>query len=123
MSANARSASSCQSPTRKRSHSMSASSERPWASTRSERVDTLNSLRPKAGATFGTFGGCVEAAGGRGFFVMDKPAKPDRTLVVVLIVIAALVVVALVVVFSRRTPKLLDASTPAGVVQRYSATV
>jgi hypothetical protein len=52
-----------------------------------------------------------------------RTARPDRTLVVVLCVIAALVVVALVVVFSRGAPKLLDAATPAGVVQRYSVAV
>lgn len=51
------------------------------------------------------------------------PARPDRTLVVILSVIAVLVIVALVVVFSRGEPKLLDASTPAGVVQRYAAAV
>lgn len=49
--------------------------------------------------------------------------KPDRTLVVVLSIIAALVIVSLVVVFSRGEPELLDASTPEGVVQRYTAAV
>jgi len=47
----------------------------------------------------------------------------NRTLVVILAVIVGLVVVALVVVFSRGEPKLLDAATPQGVVQRYSAAV
>lgn len=56
----------------------------------------------------------------------DSPAdraRPDRTLLVILGVIAALVVVALVVVLSRGEPEPLDESTPAGVVQRYSAAV
>ncbi|MEO6200866.1 MAG: hypothetical protein ABIX44_06850 [Cryobacterium sp.] len=51
------------------------------------------------------------------------PSKPDRTLIVIVSVIAALVIVALAVVFSRGEPKPLDASTPAGVVQRYTAAV
>lgn len=51
------------------------------------------------------------------------PARPDRTLIVILSVIAVLVIVALAVVFTRGEPKLLDESTPAGVVQRYSAAV
>jgi len=51
------------------------------------------------------------------------PSKPDRTLVVIVSVIAVLVIVALAVVFSRGEPKPLDASTPAGVVQRYTAAV
>ena len=46
------------------------------------------------------------------------PARPDRTLIVILSVIGVLVIVALAVVFSRGEPKLLDESTPAGVVQR-----
>ena len=50
-------------------------------------------------------------------------ARPDRTLLVILGVIAALVIIALVVVFSRGEPEPLDESTPAGVVQRYSAAV
>ena len=50
-------------------------------------------------------------------------AKPDRTLMVILSIIAALVIVSLVVVFSRGEPKLLDRSTPEGVVQRYAAAV
>jgi hypothetical protein len=55
---------------------------------------------------------------------MDAPAKkPDRTLIVILGVIAALVIVALIVVFTRGEPELVDASTPEGVVQRYSAAV
>lgn len=51
------------------------------------------------------------------------PPRADRTLIAILSVIAVLVVVALAVVFSRGEPKPLDASTPAGVVQRYSAAV
>ncbi len=47
----------------------------------------------------------------------------DRSLAVILAVIAALVIVALAVVFSRGEPKLLDAATPQGVVQRYAAAV
>jgi hypothetical protein len=50
-------------------------------------------------------------------------AKSARTLVVILSVIAALVILALAVVFTRGEPALLDESTPAGVVQRYSAAV
>lgn len=49
--------------------------------------------------------------------------RRDRTLLVILGVIAALVIIALVVVFSRGEPEPLDESTPAGVVQRYSAAV
>lgn len=52
-----------------------------------------------------------------------SPARPDRTLLVILGVIAALVIVALIVVFTRGAPELLDESTPEGVVQRYSAAV
>ncbi|WP_167045891.1 hypothetical protein [Salinibacterium sp. ZJ454] len=51
-----------------------------------------------------------------------KPGR-DRSLIVILSIIGALVVIALVVVFSRGEPELLDASTPEGVVQRYSAAV
>ncbi|HZK58575.1 MAG TPA: hypothetical protein VFC59_01710 [Cryobacterium sp.] len=50
-------------------------------------------------------------------------AKPDRTLIVILAIIGVLVVVALVAVFSRGEPRMLDAATPAGVVQRYAAAV
>jgi hypothetical protein len=49
--------------------------------------------------------------------------KPDRTLVVLLSVIGALVVIALIVVFPGGEPEQLDADTPAGVVQAYSAAV
>lgn len=52
-----------------------------------------------------------------------SPARPDRALIVVLAVVAVIVVIALVVVFSRGAPKLLDASSPEGVVQRYSTAV
>jgi len=54
---------------------------------------------------------------------MPQPGRPDRALVVLLGVIVALVVVALIVVFSTAEPARLDASTPAGAVQRYSAAV
>lgn len=49
-------------------------------------------------------------------------ARSDRTLLVVLIAIGALVVIALAVVFTRGAEP-LDASTPAGVVQRYTEDV
>lgn len=49
--------------------------------------------------------------------------RPDRTLLVVLLAVAALVVLALVVVFTRGTAPPIDASTPAGVVQRYTEAV
>ncbi|MET4591595.1 hypothetical protein [Arthrobacter sp. 754] len=49
--------------------------------------------------------------------------KPDRILLVIVAAIAALVVVALAVVFTRGEPQVLDESTPAGVVQRYSTAV
>lgn len=53
---------------------------------------------------------------------MTQPAtKPDRTLLIILIGIAVLVVVAALIVFTRGAPKLLDADTPQGVVQRYVA--
>ena len=54
---------------------------------------------------------------------MTVPAeRPAKTLVIILSVIAALVVVAaLTIVFTRGEPTLLEESTPAGVVQRYSA--
>ncbi|GGI46488.1 hypothetical protein BCL57_001210 [Agromyces flavus] len=51
------------------------------------------------------------------------PARPDRTLLIIVGVIAALVIIALVVVFTRGEPQSLDESTPEGVVQRYSAAV
>lgn len=44
-------------------------------------------------------------------------------LIVLVGTVAALVVIALVVVLSRGTPTPLDATTPAGVVQRYAAAV
>lgn len=49
--------------------------------------------------------------------------KADRILIAIIAGIAALVVIALAVVFSRGEPELLDASSPAGVVQRYSTAV
>jgi hypothetical protein len=52
-----------------------------------------------------------------------SPARPDRALIVVIAVVAVIVVIALVVVFSRGAPAPLDASSPEGVVQRYSAAV
>lgn len=55
----------------------------------------------------------------------DGPTGPrrDRALWAIVSVIAALVIVALVVVLTRGGPELLDADTPEGVVQRYSAAV
>lgn len=47
----------------------------------------------------------------------------DRVLIVIVSVIAVLILTALAVVFLRGDPKTLDESTPAGVVQRYSAAV
>ena len=49
------------------------------------------------------------------------PARRDRALLVVLGLIVLLVLVALVVVFTRGAPEPLDAGTPGGVVQRYTA--
>lgn len=55
---------------------------------------------------------------------MTTAAAPARrTLIVLLSVIAVLVIVALVVVFTRGGPRLLDESTPEGIVQRYSTAV
>ena len=55
---------------------------------------------------------------------MHTPAgTKDRTLIVILSTIAALVLIALVVVFTRGEPEALDPSTPAGVVQAYTAAV
>ncbi|WP_309233392.1 hypothetical protein [Pseudarthrobacter sp. AB1] len=49
--------------------------------------------------------------------------KPDRVLLFIVSAIALLVIVALAVVFTRGEPEVLDESTPAGVVQRYSTAV
>lgn len=49
--------------------------------------------------------------------------RRDRALWAIAAVIAALVIVALIVVLTRGAPALLDADTPEGVVQRYSAAV
>ncbi|HSO70877.1 MAG TPA: hypothetical protein VLQ67_14735 [Arachnia sp.] len=49
--------------------------------------------------------------------------KPDRTLIALLSVIGALVVIALIVVFTGGEPEQLDADTPEGVVQAYTAAV
>jgi hypothetical protein len=46
--------------------------------------------------------------------------RPDRVLIGILAAVAVLVVVALVVIFTRSAPASLDASTPEGVVQRYT---
>ena len=54
---------------------------------------------------------------------MTSGARPGRSLIIILSVIGALVIVALVVVLTRGEPAQLDESTPAGVVQRYSAAV
>ena len=51
------------------------------------------------------------------------PARPDRTLVVILSIIAAVVILALVVVFTRGTPPPLDPATPEGAVQAYTSAV
>ncbi|MCP2031956.1 hypothetical protein L1277_002054 [Okibacterium sp. HSC-33S16] len=51
------------------------------------------------------------------------PVSPRRGLAVLALVVGVLVVVSLVVVFSRGEPELRDASTPEGVVQRYSVAV
>ncbi|MFC9917016.1 hypothetical protein [Agromyces binzhouensis] len=50
-------------------------------------------------------------------------SRPDRTLVVILAVLGVLVIVALVAVLTRGEPEQLDADTPEGVVQQYSAAV
>jgi hypothetical protein len=52
-----------------------------------------------------------------------EPRRPDRILSAILAALAVLVTVALAVVFTRGDPAPLDAATPAGVVQRYSAAV
>ena len=52
-----------------------------------------------------------------------SPARRDPALLVVVGLIGLLVVVALIVVFTRGEPAQLDADTPGGVVQRYSAAV
>jgi hypothetical protein len=49
--------------------------------------------------------------------------RRDPVLLVVLGALALLVLVALIVVFTRGQPAPLDAGTPGGVVQRYSAAV
>ncbi|HYI32018.1 MAG TPA: hypothetical protein VEX88_00990 [Glaciibacter sp.] len=55
---------------------------------------------------------------------MEKTrARPGRTLIVIMCIVAGLVVISLIVVFSRGTIPLRPASTPEGVVQRYSAAV
>lgn len=53
----------------------------------------------------------------------DAARKPDRILLVLLGVVGLLVVAALAVVFTRGDPPPLDAGSPAGVVQRFSAAV
>lgn len=52
-----------------------------------------------------------------------EPGRPDRSLIALLAAVAVLVVLALAVVFTRGNPPPLDAATPAGVVQRYTAAV
>ena len=56
---------------------------------------------------------------------VDSSASPrlDPTLWAIIVAIVILVAVALLVVLTRGTPELLDADTPEGVVQRYSAAV
>ncbi len=51
------------------------------------------------------------------------PGRPDRILIAILAALGLLVVVSLAVVFTRGEPAALDASTPQGVVQRYSTAV
>ncbi|EMY34532.1 hypothetical protein D477_008988 [Arthrobacter crystallopoietes BAB-32] len=53
----------------------------------------------------------------------DSGTRPRRLLTVILVLIAVLVAAALAVVFTRGEPKLLDAGTPAGIVQRYTAAI
>lgn len=55
--------------------------------------------------------------------VAISAVRSSRTLFVILGLIVALVIFALAVVFTRGEPAQLDESTPAGVVQRYSAAV
>jgi hypothetical protein len=54
---------------------------------------------------------------------MTATTRPNRILLIILGVIAALVILALVVVLGRGEPMQQDESTPAGIVQRYSAAV
>ena len=54
---------------------------------------------------------------------MTSAVRSSRALLIICAVIAALVIIALAVVLTRGEPAQLDESTPAGVVQRYSAAV
>jgi hypothetical protein len=51
------------------------------------------------------------------------PRKTDRILLAIVAAIAVLVITALAVIFTRGEPEILDESTPAGVVQRYSTAI
>lgn len=53
----------------------------------------------------------------------QEPQQPDRVLLGIVAAVVVLVAVALAVVFLRGEPQALDASSPAGVVQRYSRAV
>jgi hypothetical protein len=55
--------------------------------------------------------------------VKSSVAKPDKPLLIVVAIIVVLVCLALIVVFTRGGEPLQDASTPEGVVQRYSSAV
>ncbi|KGJ72920.1 hypothetical protein GY21_12210 [Cryobacterium roopkundense] len=50
----------------------------------------------------------------------EKPARTDRTLLVIVGAVVIIVIVALAVVFSRGAPQQLDGATPEGTVQRYA---
>lgn len=54
---------------------------------------------------------------------MGQEPQPDRVLLGIVAAVVVLMVVALAVVFLRGEPQPLDASSPAGVVQRYSRAV
>lgn len=49
--------------------------------------------------------------------------KPDRTVLIIFLVIVVLIAGAVSIISLRGEPTMLDASTPAGTVQRYSAAV
>jgi hypothetical protein len=53
----------------------------------------------------------------------DSATRPRRLLLGILVLVGVLVVAALALVLTRGAPKPLDAATPAGVVQRYTASI